>query len=391
MKKRTICIVTTSRADYGILSGLIHEVANDPALRLQLVVSGAHVSRGPNATIAEIRSEAVSIHARIPMPMSGRSALSGARGVSQALPAFARTFSKSRPDIVVLLGDRFELFAPAISALMLRVPIAHIHGGEITEGAIDDSVRHAITKMASVHFTATEQYRARVVQMGEDPKTVYNFGSPGLDLLHQSRLLPMAQLEDELQFDLRAPVALVTYHAVTRESQPISDQLDALEHAILQSKLRAIVTMANLDEGGSIINRRLKAMCRAHPEVFRWIPSLGHLRYLSALQYVSVLVGNSSSGLIEAPAFRLPVVNIGPRQRGRVRAANVIDVRCDERAISRGIRRAMSPQFRSSLKEMKNPYDQLADGRTSRRIKNVLRDLDLSERLIRKTFHNLTL
>jgi UDP-N-acetylglucosamine 2-epimerase (non-hydrolysing)/GDP/UDP-N,N'-diacetylbacillosamine 2-epimerase (hydrolysing) len=271
---------------------------------------------------------------------------------------------------------------------MLSIPIAHIHGGELTEGAIDDSVRHAITKLASLHFPATEIYRRRIIQMGESPHRVFNFGAPGLDQIYSSALLTRAELEEDLGFNLDEPVALVTYHPVTREAENAVEQVRCLLTAIKESGVKAVFTMANADAQGALINDRLRAACAGSPERFKWVPHLGHRRYLSCLRYLALMVGNSSSGLTEAPSFRLPVVNIGDRQRGRVRALNIIDVPGDEAAIRKAIKRAISPQFRASLRRMRNPYDRFHDGRTSERIKNVLRDTSLSTELIKKEFYD---
>jgi UDP-hydrolysing UDP-N-acetyl-D-glucosamine 2-epimerase len=287
-----------------------------------------------------------------------------------------------------LLGDRFELFAPAIAALMLRIPIAHIHGGERSEGAIDEAVRHAITKMASIHFAATESYRRRIIQMGESPKRVFNFGAPGLDQIYGAELMSRAQLEREIGFP-QDPVGLVTFHPATLDGGSVDSQLDHLIAAIKASKINAIFTMANADADGARINARLRALCAQYTSKFKWIPHLGHRRYLSCLQHCAVMIGNSSSGLTEAPSFRLSVVNIGDRQRGRVRAPNVIDVPCSTAAILAGIKKAISPRFRSSLRGMRNPYDRFHDGRASQRIKDVLKKLPLSNDLMKKSFHDL--
>jgi len=304
------------------------------------------------------------------------------------LNGFAQAFVELKPEIVVLLGDRFELLAPAISALMLRIPIAHIHGGELSEGAIDDSVRHAITKLASLHFAAAEPYRRRILQMGESPRSVFNFGAPGLDQIYGSALFTRPQLEQELGFRIEGPVALVTYHPVTRDRGSVDAQVNSLVSAIKASPLTAVFTMANADAQGARINTRLEMMCQQNPERFKWVPHLGHHRYLSCLKHFSVMVGNSSSGLTEAPSFRLPVVNIGDRQQGRLRAANVIDVACSRTAVLKGIQRAISPRFRASLRGMRNPYDRFHDGRTSERIKDVLKHVCLSESLLKKAFYS---
>ncbi len=386
VKKRRICVVTTSRADFGLLHGLINEIAHDPRLSLQCIASGTHAARGFGRTGREIEKAGLSLDLKIPMRMTGNSALSGVSAIAHSLTLFGKAFAHLKPDIVVLLGDRFELFAPAVPALMLQIPIAHIHGGEVTEGAIDDSVRHAITKMASLHFTATETSRRRILQMGEDPGRVFNCGAPGLDAIHNANLLTREELEEALDIDLGIPTALVTYHPATRDKIPVRKQVKALVDALVATTLPAVLTMANVDENGAYINAELRALCRKHPSRFKWVPNLGHLRYLSALRHFAVMIGNSSSGLIEAPSFRLPVINIGSRQNGRERAANVIDVPCEADQIVKAVRRAISPAFRAKIADMTNPYDLRGDGKASHRIKNVLRDTEITESLLSKRF-----
>jgi UDP-hydrolysing UDP-N-acetyl-D-glucosamine 2-epimerase len=387
--RRKICVVTTSRAEFGLLHGLLKCIRADRALRLQVIASGTHLAPEFGLTVQEIEAEGVVLDRKIDLQLTGGSGLANAKSVGQGLTSFAVAFAELKPDVVVLLGDRFELLAPAISALMLRIPIAHIHGGELSEGAIDDSVRHAITKLASLHFAATGPYRRRIIQMGELPNRVFNFGAPGLDHLYDSALLTRPQLEQELGFSLEDPIALVTYHPVTRDAGSASAQVRCLVAAIKTSGMRAVFTMASADAQGALINTRLQEVCAQTPGWFKWIPHLGHRRYLSCLQHFTAMVGNSSSGLIEAPSFRLPVVNIGDRQRGRIRAANVIDVPCSRAAIQRGIAKAISPRFRASLRGMRNPYDRFHDGRTGERIKDVLKHVCLSGDLLKKSFHDL--
>jgi UDP-hydrolysing UDP-N-acetyl-D-glucosamine 2-epimerase len=389
VRRRKVCVVTTSRADFGLLRGLIKSILADTTFRLQLIASGMHLAQGFGQTWRDIEAEGIKIDRKIRLQLKGDSSLANLESVCLGFKSFAKSFAELKPEIVVLLGDRFELFAPAISALMLQIPIAHIHGGELSEGAIDDSIRHAITKLASLHFAATESYRQRIIQMGESPNKVFNFGAPGLDQLYGSALLTRTQLEQELGFSLRDSVALVTYHPVTRGAGSPSAQVDCLVAAIKASGLKAVFTMANADAHGSLINNRLLTVCAQNPERFKWIPHLGHHRYLSCLEHFAVMVGNSSSGLTEAPSFQLPVVNIGDRQRGRVRAANVIDVPCARAAILEGIKRAISPRFRTSLRGMRNPYDHFHDGRASERIKDVLKHVNLSEDLLKKSFYDL--
>ncbi len=389
MKRRKICAVTTSRADFGLLRGLLRSIKSDSALRLQVIASGMHLAPKFGNTWRDIEAEGIRIDRKISLGLTGGSSLANLKSIGVGLAGFAKAFEELNPEIVVLLGDRFELLAPAISALMLGIPIAHIHGGELSEGSIDDSVRHAITKLASFHFAATETYRRRIIQMGESPDRVFNFGAPGLDQISASALLTRPQLEKELELNLQDPTALVTYHPVTRDADSAEEQVRCVVAALKASGLKAVFTMANADAQGALINARLRSVCALNPGWFKWVPHLGHRRYLSCLKYFTVMVGNSSSGLTEAPSFRLPVVNIGDRQRGRVRAANVIDVPCSRAAILRGINQALSPRFRASLRGMRNPYDRFHDGRASVRIKNVLKRVKLSDDLLRKSFHDL--
>jgi UDP-hydrolysing UDP-N-acetyl-D-glucosamine 2-epimerase len=381
-------VVTTTRADFGLLNGLLKYIRADSGLRLQVVVSGTHLTPEFGLTVKEIEAERVQIDRKIDIHLTGKSGLANAKSIGLGVAEFAKALSELKPAIIVLLGDRFELFAPAIAALMLRIPIAHIHGGERSEGAIDESVRHAITKMASIHFAATESYRRRIIQMGESPKRVFNFGAPGLDQIYGADLMSRAQLEKEIGLP-KYPVGLVTFHPATLDRGNVNAQLDQLIGAIKASKINAVFTMANADADGARINARLRALCAQYPAKFKWIPHLGHRRYLSCLQHCAVMIGNSSSGLTEAPSFRLPVVNIGDRQRGRVRALNVIDVSCRKAAILAGIKKAISQRFRSSLRGMRNPYDRFHDGRASERIKDVLKKIPLSNDLLQKSFHDL--
>jgi UDP-N-acetylglucosamine 2-epimerase (non-hydrolysing)/GDP/UDP-N,N'-diacetylbacillosamine 2-epimerase (hydrolysing) len=389
MKRRKICVVTTSRADFGLLGGLLKAIKTDPALQLQVIASGMHLAAAFGLTAREIEAEGFKIDRKIDMRLKGDTDLANLKSIGIGLAGFADAFAELKPAWVVLLGDRFELLAASISALMLRIPIAHIHGGERSEGAIDESVRHAITKMASLHFAATEPYRRRIIQMGESPQRVFNFGAPGLDRLYGSPLLTCAELEKEIGFSLQPSVAIVTYHPATLDPASLDTQLRHLTAAIEASGLKAVFTMANADAQGARINAHLAALCAQNPSRFKWMPHLGHRRYLSCLRHCAVMIGNSSSGLTEAPSFRLPVVNIGDRQRGRERAENVIDVPGSHAGILRGIKKACSPRFRASLRGMRNPYDRLRDGRASERIKDVLKRVTLSDELLKKSFHDL--
>ncbi len=389
MKRRRICVVTTSRADFGLLESLLHAIAGDPALRLQVIASGMHLAKGFGETWREIAAAGVPIDRKVDLRLQGESSRANLRSLGLGLNGFADALVELQPAVVVLLGDRFELLAAATSALLLRIPIAHIHGGERSEGAIDESVRHAITKMATLHFAATEVYRRRIIQMGEAPDRVFNFGAPGLDRLHGTHLLSRAELAGELDLDLRAPVALVTFHPATLDAADIGTQVRRLAAAVTQSGIQAVFTAANADSQGARVNRQLSALCGRHPQRFRWIPHLGHRRYLSCLRHCALMIGNSSSGLTEAPSFRLPVVNVGDRQRGRLRTANVIDVPCTTAAIRRGIRRALTPGFRQTMQHLRNPYERFRDGSAGERIKEILKQTPLAGEALKKCFHDI--
>lgn len=388
VRRRRICVVTTSRADYGLLRGLMKAIQGDGALKLQVLASGMHFSATRGNTWRDIVDDGFRIDEKVRMNLEGESAVANLKAIGTGISGFARALSRLKPEIMVVLGDRFELLAPAISALILQIPIAHIHGGELSEGAIDDSVRHAVTKMASLHFPATEIYRRRILGMGEQPDRVFNFGAPGLDQIRHARLLSKAELVHHLGISFTRPVAIVTYHPVTRDRTSVDDQIGALLSAVKRSRIAGVFTAANADAQGAHINARLKAFCDAKPELYRWMPHLGHQRYLSCLAQVDLMIGNSSSGVTEAPSFRLPVVNIGDRQQGRVKARNVIDVPCTTPQILGGIRHALSPGFRSSLRGMRNPYERYRDGRASERIKVVLKETDISGNFLNKHFND---
>ena len=387
-KSRRICVVTTSRADYWLLRWLMEEIRDDGDLELQVAVTGMHLSPEFGLTCRAIEEDGFEVAARVEMLLSSDTGVGTAKSVGVGVLGFADTFQRLAPDIVVLLGDRFELLSAAVPALTLAIPIAHLHGGEASRGAIDEHIRHAITKLAAIHFPATEEYRRRIIQMGEDPSRVFNLGTPGLDGLRRLRIPGKEDLERELGFELGCTTALVTYHPVTLEKGSASGQVGAVLEAVRRSGVRAVFTGANADEQGRLINREIREFCDSSPERYRFFPSLGAAMYLGCMKHCSFMLGNSSSGLIEAPSFRLPVVNIGDRQRGRIRAGNVIDSPCTVAGIERAIETALSQEFRQGLRELKNPYDAYGDGNASRRIKNVLKSIDVSPRVMKKEFRD---
>ena len=387
---RKICVVSTSRADFGLLYWLLQELRQDRDVELQLVVTGMHLAPEFGATVREVEAE-FPIARRVEMLLSGDSEAAAIKSVGVGLVSFADVLTELAPAVVVLTGDRFELLAVGIAAFMLRIPIAHIHGGETTQGAQDEGVRHALTKLASVHFTTTEAYARRVVQLGEHPSRVHAVGAPGLDAIRRVPLMDRAALAAFLGFDLAGTVAIVTFHPVTLEAGTARVQAEAVCEALRQSGVRAVFTKANADAGGRAINAAIEAFAAREPDRFRVFDSLGQRAYLSCLKNLDLMVGNSSSGLIEGPSFGIPVVNIGDRQRGRIRTPNVIDAEPSVEAIRRAIEQATSPAFRGAAKAVVNPYDPFADGNTCVRMKNILKTMPLDDGTLKKAFFDVPL
>ncbi len=388
-KKRKICMVTGARSDYGHLYWLMKSLCDDRKLSFQLVVTGMHLSKEFGSTYKMIKRDGFKIDAKVDILHFGYTEKGITQAVGLGCQKFAEVFDRLDPDIVVLLGDRFEMLAACVAAYISKRVIAHIHGGEKTEGLIDEGIRHAITKMATLHFTTTEEYRRRVIQMGEGPGRVYNFGAPGLDHIYQTKLLSKDELQKVLNFKFKNKVAIITYHPVTLEHESPLKALNQMLMAIEKSDIQAIFTKANADPYGQIINNRIKGFCAKHPYRFRLFDNLGQTLYYSCLKHCDVMIGNSSSGLIEAPSFQLPVINIGDRQRNRVKAKNVIDVKETKKEIKAGIKLALGQAFRKKMRSVINPYDRFKDGRTSNRIKAVLKNISIRDSLIKKTFYDM--
>ncbi|MFH1428301.1 MAG: UDP-N-acetylglucosamine 2-epimerase [Candidatus Margulisiibacteriota bacterium] len=384
MVRRKICIVTGSRADYGLLRPLIKEVSDDDHLSLQIIAAGMHLMSRHGFTYKQIIQDGFKIDAKVDVGLKTDTDIETAMAAGRGVTGFAGAFQRLKPDIVVVLGDRYEIMAAATAAMLMGIPIAHIHGGEVTVGAFDDAIRHAITKMAYLHFVSHKDYARRVIQMGEDPKRVFNYGAPGLDSIKALKLLSKDELEKYLDFKLDKNTALVTYHPVTMEKGSTKEQINNLLLALDKSDLRIVFTMPNADPENDIIFKKIETFVQKNPDKSRCYTSLGQLRYLSLMQYAGVMIGNSSSGIIEAPSFQLPVVNIGSRQKGRIRAENVIDTPADPSAIARAIKKALSPVFQKNIKTLKNPF---GNGTASVRIKDELKGIDLSN--LQKGFYDL--
>lgn len=389
MKCRRLYVVTTTRADYGLLYWLLREIDEDPDLELMLVATGSHLSSEFGLTIREIERDGFAIHRRIEILLASDSRSAMSRAMGLAMFSFGDALAQDRPDLVVVLGDRFEIVPVALAAVVEGIPVAHLHGGETSRGALDEYFRHAVTKLSSIHFPATEPYRQRILQMGEDPRLTFNFGAPGLDHLRRTQLLSRDALREALGLPPGRSTAIVTYHPVTGESGQTTDaQVEALLRALESfDDLFMVFSKANADTGGRAINERLEGWCEQYPDRGRLFDNLGHRLYLSCLRHLDLMIGNSSSGLIEAPSFQLPVVNVGCRQEGRIQARNVISVDCTIRDIHQGISRALRPQFRAELAGMHNPYEGDGNGSVSRRIKDTLKSIPLDAVLMKKHFH----
>jgi len=385
MKKRKICIVTGSRAEYGLLFWLMKEIQNDPALQLQIIATGMHLSPEFGLTYRQIEEDGFAIDEKVEMLLSSDTPVGIAKSVGLGVIGFADALDRLKPDILVVLGDRFEILAATQAAMIARIPIAHIHGGETTEGAIDEAIRHAITKMAHFHFTAAAPYRNRVIQLGEAPERVFNCGAPGLDHVKKLKLLNKSTFEKAIDFQLGDPTFLVTYHSVTLSDTSPETAFQELLKALEQfPEAKIIITKANADTEGRIINKNIDKFAEKHPNRVKAFTSMGQLLYLSAIKNTDVVVGNSSSGIVEAPAFHKPTVNIGKRQQGRLKADSVIDCEENEQAIVAAINKALSPEFKNNvLKKTINPY---GSGNASAKIKDHLKKVSLRNILMKKFY-----
>jgi UDP-hydrolysing UDP-N-acetyl-D-glucosamine 2-epimerase len=382
---RTIGVVTVARSDYGHLVPLLEALRDTPGITLQLYVAGAHLSPRFGETVSAIEADGWPISARVETIGASDAAVEVAAGTGAGVAGFARAFAAGRPDLIVVLGDRAEMLAAAVAALPLAIPVAHLHGGEVTEGAIDEQARHAITKLAHLHFPAAEPYARRIRQMGEEPWRVHCVGAPGLDRFARGAAMPREELARRIGLPLRRPTLLVTFHPVTLEPGEAGGHSAELAGALEMVDGDVVITYPGADAAHDAVIRRLEALAATRPGT-RMIPALGEDGYRALLQEADVMVGNSSSGLIEAPSFGLPVVNVGIRQQGRLRAANVIDVGHGREEIAAGIRRALAPGFRAGLRGLVNPY---GDGNAAPRIARVLREVELGPRLVRKRFVDL--
>ncbi|HEY0680477.1 MAG TPA: UDP-N-acetylglucosamine 2-epimerase [Chitinophagaceae bacterium] len=388
MKKEvlTICIITGSRAEYGLLLPLMKRIKQEKDLQLQIIATGMHLSPEFGLTFREIERDGFHINEKVENLISGDTDVAISKSTGIGIMGLAEALHRLQPDWVVLLGDRFETFAAATAAHLLKIPIAHLHGGELTEGATDDAFRHSITKMAYLHFTSTEDYRHRVIQLGEDPKRVFNTGAIGLDNIKELSLLSKSKLEAELEFENIEKSVLVTFHPVTMESNSSEKQVNELLAALDKfPETKVILTMPNADTDGRVIGKLLKDYAVAQNGRAKSFTSLGQLKYLSLLQYVKAVIGNSSSGIIEAPAFNIPTVNIGSRQDGRLKPETVIDTPPNRRQIAEAMKKAFSEAFRTTCRKSVNPYGK---GNTSGEVLKQIRKFGKLNSTVKK-FHDL--
>lgn len=383
--KRKICVVTGTRAEYGLLFWLMKEIENDNDLELQLIVTGAHLSPEFGLTYQVIEKD-FKIDKKIEILLSSDTAIGVSKSMGLAQISFAEAYNELKPDVLVVLGDRYEIFSAVSSAMICRIPISHLHGGETTEGAFDESIRHSITKMSHLHFTATHEYKSRVIQLGENPNRVYNVGGLGIDNIKKLSLLSRIEFEKSIDFKLNKKNLIVTFHPVTLEQSMVSEQFQNLLDAL--DKLQdtnIIFTKANSDTDGRVINSMIDKYVSQNSDKSIGFTSLGQLRYLSALQYVDAMVGNSSSGLIEAPSFQVGTINIGDRQKGRIMAKSVISCDSNIFSINNAFTELYSSEFQNTLSYIVNPY---GEGGASTKIKDVLKKIALKD-ILKKSFYDL--
>lgn len=386
MKKRKICIFTGSRAEYGLLKPLIDELKTEETIELQLIISGMHLSPEFGLTYKEIDTEGISKIEKVEILLSSDTPIGISKAMGLGMISYSEVLERLRPDLLVGLGDRFELFAVVSAALISRIPVAHIHGGEVTFGAYDDSFRHSISKMSHLHFASTEEYKKRIIQLGENPKNVYNVGALGIDNIKQLKLLSKSELENQLSFKLDKPYFVVTFHPVTLEANSAEEQLIELLVVLdTFSNYKIIFTKPNADNEGRIIIKLLNEYCRVNPDRTALFESLGNLGYLSALKYSEMMIGNSSSGILEMPYFKKPTVNIGDRQKGRIFSKSILQCAPQRKSIINAINKGLSEEFQKVCSNNELLY---GNGHTAKKIKKILLQKNYDD-LIPKDFYDL--
>ena len=384
-QKRKICIVTGSRAEYGLLKAVIELVDKSSELELQLVVTGMHLSSEFGFTINEILNDNFHINKKLETLISSDTPVGVSKSIGLGVIGFAETLEELKPNLIVILGDRYEILSIAICALIAKIPLAHISGGEITEGAIDESIRHSITKMSSIHFVAAEEYKRRVIQLGEDKNKVFNVGGLGADICKHSDLFKKEYLEDFLNFKFKSKNILITFHPETLDLKYTECQIDNLLLSLANfENIGLIFTMPNADSRSKIIDSKIQRFCFENKNS-TYIKSLGQKKYYSCLNIVDGVVGNSSSGICEAPSFKIGTVNIGDRQKGRVRCESIIDVNNEQKEITNAIKMIISEEFKSKIKSVINPYQ---INNTSENIVRIIKEINL-QGITKKKFFDL--
>jgi GDP/UDP-N,N'-diacetylbacillosamine 2-epimerase (hydrolysing) len=385
MKK--ICIATGSRAEYGLLKPLLTEIKKEKDWQLQIVATAMHLAPEFGLTYKEIENDGFNIDKKVEILLSSDTPLSVIKSIGIGLLGFADALKELQPDLIIILGDRFEMLAVAEAALILKIPIAHLHGGELTEGAYDDSIRHAITKMSHLHFASTEIYRRRIIQMGENPDCVFNVGAIGLDNIRNLKLLSKSAVQKKLNFNFKKYNYLITYHPETIKKSSTKKDFQQLISALNnQHDSFFIFTKSNADNGGREINNFIDNYVSSHPQNSIAFTSMGNLLYLSAMQYADAVVGNSSSGIIEAPSFKIATINIGDRQKGRIQSSNIINCIAQKNDIEKAFETSKQASFKKNLEKIENPY---GSGNTTSSIIKVLKDIDW-KKLIPKKFYDIT-
>ena len=385
---KRIGIMTGTRAEYGLLKSLMQEINKDNDLELYLIVSGMHLSPEFGMTYQEIEEDGFEINAKVEMLLSSDSPAGISKSIGLGVIGFADEFQRADLDMLILLGDRYEALSAAICAMVMRIPIAHLHGGELTEGAIDEGIRHSITKMSYLHFTSTEQYRNRVIQLGENPERVFYVGALGVENIKKINLMTKEELERSIHFEIDENTVIVTYHPVTLENNTVEEQfLNLLKVLDRNPKIRMIFTKANADTNGRIVNELIDKYAAQNSERACAFMSLGQKRYLSALKYCRIVIGNSSSGIIEAPSFGKPIINIGDRQKGRICADSVINCGYTQQEIQQAMETALTEEFENKARNCRNPYEK---ENTAANIISVIKDYLLNDKIkLKKGFYDI--
>ena len=385
---KRIGIMTGTRAEYGLLKPLMQEINKDNDMELYLIVSGMHLSPEFGMTYQEIEEDGFEINAKVEMLLSSDSPAGISKSIGLGVIGFADEFQRADLDMLILLGDRYEALSAAISAMVMRIPIAHLHGGELTEGAIDEGIRHSITKMSYLHFTSTEQYRNRVIQLVENPERVFYVGALGVENIKKINLMTKEELERSIHFEIDENTVIVTYHPVTLENNTVEEQfLNLLEVLDRNPKIRMIFTKANADTNGRIVNELIDKYAAQNSERACAFVSLGQKRYLSALKYCRIVIGNSSSGIIEAPSFGKPIINIGDRQKGRICADSVINCGYTQQEIQQAMETALTEEFENKASNCRNPYEK---ENTAANIISVIKDYLLNDKIkLKKGFYDI--